>query len=258
MDPNTPANADNKEQADNTSLPATTPAAETPATPPVEAGTAPLPPQEHDWKKRYEDTAQSHKEKSEQFDRALNAQSQIVQNNPAYLEDLAKADKTMADEVAKKVYGQSYEDYQASQKIKEMRETDPESADREERLRALERSMNSRQQEEKTKFLETKGINANKFDPAYQKFEEQLSVLDKKFVENNYSRALEIAHGLAFAKTYSAEEVEKAKQDAILGNQANKAGGGMATDAMGAKAKMTGEAANFNSAFKAALQNNIS
>lgn len=249
-----PAKA-NTEQADKTAENKEPEKQDQPAKPTGEAGDKPNPQQEHDWKKRYDGTAQDLKEKAEDYDRAITANIKLVQQNPDLLDVIAETDKKMADNIAKKLYGSSYEENAEIKRIAKIRAENPDKADQEERLARLERNAKTQQESTKVKFLEAKGIMNNRFDPKYQKWEAQMNVLDKKFVESNYDRACEIAHNLAFPGGFTEEDLKKAKEEAILAAQASKGGGGAASEGGSSKRPLSPEAKSFNSQFNSLTKN---
>ena len=209
----------------------------------------PNPPQEHDWKKRYDGTAKSLKDKSEEYDRVIATNVSLVQKNPDMLDIIAEADKDMAEDIARKLYGATYEDHKASKRIAELREEDPDRADTEERLLNSESTLRNIKDNAKAKFLESKEIMNNKFDPSYIKWKAQMDILNPTYVSENYDRACELAHGLAFPQGYSAEDLKKAQDDAVLAAQASKGGGGAPNEGGPSKRPMSPEAKGFNDKF---------
>ena len=232
-----------------------------PAEPPKEAAAIPVPPvtppeapanppEEHDWKKRYDGTAKDLKEKADDYERAISANVKLVEKDSDNLDTLAETDPKMAEQVSQKLYGKSLEGHREDERIEELRSTDPGRADVEERLSKLENEKRVSQKADRTKFLTEKGIMENIYDEKYKKFDAQFKVLDKGFVENNHQRALEIAFDLAFGKTFTEDDVKKAKEETLLAAQAGKEGGGVPTEGGGSKIPMSPEAKAFNAKLK--------
>lgn len=178
--------------------------------------------QEHDWKKRFDGVSKDHKQLSEKHSRVLDANVKLAEKNPEFLETLAETDSALADEVSEKLHGKSYKEYKEESKLESLKESEPERYEKEKRLKELEDKEARRIEDEKTKFLESKGIKNNEFDPSYKKVQAQLDLLNPKFVESNPSRALEIAHGLAFPENADPGETKK---DADLAGNTSKKGG---------------------------------
>lgn len=183
-------------------------------------------PQEHDWKKRYENTATDFKATAESLERAIEANVNLASSNPEILDAIADTDPSLADKVSMKIHGKSYADYQEAKRIETIRQKDPERATTEERLSELEKREKTALESNKKSFFESKGIIYNQFDPNFKKVEAQLSIMSKDYVANNMQSALAIAYNLAFPTGITKEDVEAAKNSATLLAQSNKAAGG--------------------------------
>lgn len=185
------------------------------------------PPQEHDWKKRYDGTAADLKRKSEEHDRIIDAQVKLAQKKPAYLNDLVETDPNLADQVVKKAFGHdSYESYQKSLEIEELKDVDPGQYETQKRLAVLEAKEKERISVIKESFYKEKGISTNTYDPSHQNVETQLNLLDKNFVDLNLTRAMEMAYNLAFPG--GKKEVTVA--DKHLADQTANSGGSSSTE----------------------------
>jgi hypothetical protein len=183
--------------------------------------------QDHDWKKRYDNTARDFKKTSDEYQRTIETNQKLVEKNPQTLDAIAEFNPDLADRIATNLYGKSYEQHKEVKRIESMKETDPEKASLEETKLSLAMREQKLSDQIKTGFFEGKGIIYNKFDPNYQKVAEQLNVLNPEFVQNNLSVALGIAYNLAFPNgAPKGGDPEKAKKDAILINNANRSGGG--------------------------------
>lgn len=188
---------------------------ETPSNPPN--------PQEHDWKKRFDGVDQAHKRLSEERVSLIDTNVKLVEKNPDLLEDLAETNSKLADEVSTKLYGKNYQNYRAEKDLESMKDDNPDGYKQEVRLRTLEERESKRVEQARTDFLKSKGISDNEFNPSLKKVQEQVELLNPKFVEDNPERAWEIAYGIAFpSKGASAEEIAKA---ADLASNTNKKGG---------------------------------
>lgn len=199
---------------------------EKPVEPQVEDPKPTDPPQEHDWKKRFDGVDKAHKQLSEKHDRVLATNIKLAEKDPDYLDSLAEADSELADEVSKKLHGKTYAEYQSGLELETIKNSDPERYEREQRLANLEAKEATRIATAKDKFLEERGIKNNEFDPAYKQFEAQLNLLNPKFVEDNPERAWEMAHGLASNQADPAKTAEEiAKAEDLAANTNNKGGG---------------------------------
>lgn len=157
---------------------------------------------------RHRDATKAIQEKSEERKRAVLALTQVVKADPNHLKTVATYDKKLADEVAKEVFGHaSYQDYVDATHLNELRATDPDKAEIEERLIKLEREHDQNKADREveterlreqglTQFLTNKGLNQNQFDADYIAFNESLSLLDPNLVASNPLKAYETAFQL--------------------------------------------------------------
>jgi hypothetical protein len=135
--------------------------------------------------------------------RLFMATVEMVKGNPSHLDTVAKYDKAQADAIAKEVYGyDSLEDYRTSVRISELKETNPEAAETEERLFAIEKELkitrSTAQEQLEKSFFASKKIQANPLDTGYQAVMEKVKYLDPTFVKNNYMQALVFAYDATF------------------------------------------------------------
>jgi hypothetical protein len=192
--------------------------AETPATPELNPSE---PPQEHDWKKRFEGTSQAHKQLSEEHQQVIDTNVKLVEKNPDLLEHLAESNPKLADQVSKKLHGKDYSTYLKDIELENLKGSDPEKYEQEQRLRKVEQREKERIETDRKEFLKSKGIKDNEFDPAYQKVKAELEALNPQFVEDNPVEAWEKAYRLAFP----GGNAQTQQSAAALAANTNKTGG---------------------------------
>ena len=179
--------------------------------------------QEHDWKKRFDGVNQANERLTKDYSQLIDSNVKLVEKNPSVLEDLAETNPKLADEVSTKLYGKNYQNYRAQKDLEEMKGDDPEGYKQEVRLRTLEEREAKRVEQARIDFLKSKGISDNEFDPSFKKVQEQVELLNSKFVEEHPDRAWEIAYSIAFpSKGATAEDLAKAAE---LASNTNKKGG---------------------------------
>jgi len=182
-------------------------------------------PQDHDWKKRYDNTARDFKKTSEEYQRTIETNQKLVEKNPQVLDSIAEFNTDLADQISQKLYGKSYDQHREFKRIESLKETDPEKATLEETRFDLTLREQKLSDQIKNSFYESKNIIFNKFDPNFQKVEEQLKVINPDFVRDNLSTALGIAYNLAFPGGVKANSVDVQGDNAMLQN-VSKSGGG--------------------------------
>lgn len=151
----------------------------------------------------------------EERKRAMLAHIEAAKANPEHIHTIAKFDKKLANEVIKEVWGyQDYDELLAQSKIAELKESDPDKAELEERLLRLEmdakkQTHSAKEQLEKSFFV-SKGFTPTEFDPRYIRVMEKVALLNPTFVASDYSGALAEAYRMA-----TGEEVVDVSKDKL-------------------------------------------
>lgn len=177
---------------------------------------APDAPQEGDQaelKTRLTNAITEGEKKNEELRKAVDIQAEIVRTQPEFIEKIAATDLEMANKVVAKVWGEhgirSYKQLvervqkeaeleEVKQKNPELYETKKELSDVKERL---ERSEQKERNQARKKFLESKGILENEYDPNFKKFQDSLQFINPTILQEDYGKALELAHNLAFGSS---------------------------------------------------------
>lgn len=173
-------------------------------------------------KKRIKNAIESVERKNEEVRRMVELQAEIVSENPDLIHKIAATDPNVANQVVKKVWGESgINSYkQLLQKAKEatelesIRETNPDLYQTKlemQRVTAkLEKAAQKEQERSRKSFFESKKILMNEYDPNYRKVTEALQYVNPSIVEEDYDKALELAYTFAFsgAKPISSARAE--------------------------------------------------
>lgn len=158
-------------------------------------------------KKRLKGAISEIEKKNEESRRIVQLQTELVQDNPELIHKIAATDPLLANKIVMKVWSnegiRSYKQLLEHAKLEELKETDPnlyEIKKETSKLRAelAERSEKDKQKAENS-FLESKGIMQNEYDPKYSKLMEALDTVNPTLVKEDYTKALEIAHKIAFS-----------------------------------------------------------
>jgi hypothetical protein len=170
--------------------------------------------------------------------RAMDAHIAAIENDPDHIHVVADTDNKLADEIAKEYWGyENYDDLMEAARIEELRESDPEKANIEERLGKVEKDSRVRAEEARKQLLNVTlqqlNVSTNELDPIHGKVVENLKLLNSDFVETNYAEAIRIAHNMAIGKEVVNPQLEAEQQ--IL----NKQGGAEAANS-GEKQPHTG------------------
>lgn len=199
------------------------PSAEEPATPtpnpdgqPPE-GEAPQPngePAEDEatLKKRLDGAISKVEKTNEDMRRAVDAQVRLVQDDPELIHKLAQHDPKMANRVIESLWGEqhgirTYKHLQERIELEELKETDPNAYESRKEIAELRAKVQKGEQKERertlSRFLATKGIKNNQYDKDYSSLQSALSSVNPAIVEDDYEKALQIAHTIAFGSAGS-------------------------------------------------------
>jgi hypothetical protein len=173
---------------------------------------------------RHKDAQREIQRRADEKKRAVEALADLAKADVSNLDTVAKRDPVLADAAVKEAFGfETLQDYKSHLRIQELKETNPDEAEREERLTRLEKVFQESKENTRKTFLESKGVSTNRFDDNYLKVEEKLKLLSPDYVESNYAEALATAYNLAFPQTApSPEKVEL--QNAVNKNSSDKIG----------------------------------
>ena len=144
----------------------------------------------------------------------------LVNKNPDLIKDVHESDPELAKQVIKEKWGyDSYDELMAHARIDELKESDPDSAKREEELLNVkkdnERILKKLRGGAEEAFYTQKGIQNNPFDPKYQALQEALKKVNPDLQKDNYAEALNLAHMIAFPARTEEEIVEDQKKIAL-------------------------------------------
>uniref|UniRef100_A0A6H1ZR28 Uncharacterized protein n=1 Tax=viral metagenome TaxID=1070528 RepID=A0A6H1ZR28_9ZZZZ len=144
----------------------------------------------------------------------------LVNKNPDLIKDVHEDDPELAVQIIKEKWGyDSYDELMAHARIEEMKESDPDSAKREEELLKVkkdnERILKQLRGGAEEAFYTQKGIQNNPFDPKYQAVQEALKKVSPDLLKDNYAEALNLAHIIAFPARTEDQIIEDQKKIAL-------------------------------------------
>lgn len=164
-------------------------------------------------KKRIKNAIESVERKNEEVRRMVELQAEIVAENPDLIHKIAATDPNVANQVVKKVWGESgINSYkQLLQKAREatelesIKDTNPDlyqtKLEMQKVTAKLEKAAQKEQERTRKSFFESKKILVNEYDPNYRKVNDALQYINPSIVEEDYEKALELAYTFAFSGT---------------------------------------------------------
>lgn len=145
----------------------------------------------------------------------------LVEAEPDAIHNLNRTNPELAQKVIKEHWGfESYEELTERARIAELEKVDPDEARRDKEL--FELKMQNKQilqgakRNVETVFFEKHGINANPFDPNYQKLMEEMQNINPHLIQSDYHKALTLAHKMAFPNLYTKEAINSATKEVVL------------------------------------------
>ena len=137
----------------------------------------------------------------------VSLQSELVRENPELIHRIATTDPILANKVVMSVWGnegtKSYKQLLEHAKLEELRESNPDLYEIKKETAKLKAELEERKERDKKEvereFCESKGIVANEYDPKYMTLKETMETLNPKLVAEDYKKALEISHKIAFS-----------------------------------------------------------
>lgn len=224
-DENTPIPAGTSGNAATGPNAAGTPPAATPPNPVVppvegEAPAAPAPAEGGEdqavLQKRLKGAISEVEKKNADYARAVEVQANLVQSDPSIIHKIADADLTMANRIIEKVWGQhgvkTYKQLQERIELEELKEKDPAAYESKKEVLDIKERLEKRDRKDReniaSQFFNSKGIRHNEYDPNYQKIQDALNNINPSIVAEDYAKALELAHAIAFGQRQPNEDVD--------------------------------------------------
>lgn len=157
----------------------------------------------------------------------VNLQADLVAETPELIHKIQEKNPDLANRIIQKVWGETagvktYKDLLERAKLEQLRESNPELYETKRELAEIRARLTEKEQREaklaEEKFLKARGVIVNDYDPNYKKVKEALQLVNPTLVKDDYSKALELAYGIAFAKTPPSKTVPLQAKPAASGS----------------------------------------
>lgn len=144
-------------------------------------------------------------QKNEEMRKVVDLQASLVQENPALIHKIAKEVPEIADRIAEKLWSsdgvKSYKQLMERVELEQVKEKNPEAYKAQVDVSEIKRKLEAREEKDRlqtlSNFCAAKGIQVNPYDPNYSKLQESLNYVNPSLLEENYSKALELAFNMA-------------------------------------------------------------
>lgn len=164
-------------------------------------------------------------ESKDEVRKIVNVQSELVSENPELIHKIAERDPILANKIVNNLWGdngiKSYKQLMQRVKLEKLREENPEAYETQSKISDLESKLAEREAREekalRSGFLKDKGILDNEYDPKFIKLNEALESLNPRLVKEDYQKALEMAHKLAFSDAQPVRAEVKAPSIPAIG-----------------------------------------
>lgn len=162
-------------------------------------------------KKRLEGAISEVEKKNLENRKAVDIQAQLVLKSPDLIHDIHEADPVFANKVIAKNWGDSgiktYKQLMEYVELESVKESNPDVYETKREMMEIKERLAQKESKERElarqKFLSAKGIKDNPYDPNLVKLEEAMSNINPSIIEDNYEKALELAHSIAFSTPLS-------------------------------------------------------
>ncbi len=159
-------------------------------------------------KKRLSGAISEVEKKNEEVRQLVDLQAEQVTANNDLIHKVAERDPVLANKVVQRVWGtqgiRSYKQLLERSKLEALKESDPKTYNTEKELFEIKSKLATYEEKDqkktRDKFLESKGIKENEYDPKYKKLTEALESLNPILVQEDYDKALKLAHSIAFSE----------------------------------------------------------
>ena len=150
------------------------------------------------------------------YARAVETQVSLVKKSPELINQIADSDIVMANRVIEKTWGhlgiRTYKQLQEQAELQKLKDEDPVAYESKKETLELKRRLDKSEQKTRdntlTDFLTHNSIRKNDYDPKYQKLQKALEALNPVLVEDDYGKALQIAHSIAFGQALATDDAE--------------------------------------------------
>lgn len=151
---------------------------------------------------------------NEEMRKVVDLQTSLVQDDPALIHKIYKETPEIADRIIERIWAdegvKSYKQLKERIELEKVKDTNPEAYKAQVDVSEIKRKLEEREKKDRAQtlsnFCAVKGFQANPYDPNYQKLQDALKYVNPSLIEEDFSKALDLAFSMTSSRAVIAGE----------------------------------------------------